>query len=66
MKTNPKVIAWAVIAVICIIIIIQNTQAVRINLLFFSFTMPNALLLFLTLLLGFVLGIIMPYTVRRR
>lgn len=46
-----------VIVLLVIIIILQNTQAVETKLLFMTITMPRALLLILTFLVGFVGGV---------
>jgi len=48
----------AVIAAIVLglVVILQNMQSVETRFLFFEFTMPNAVLLALTLLVGFVIG----------
>jgi len=46
-----------VIVLLVIIIILQNTQAVETKLLFMTITMPRALLLILTFLVGFAGGI---------
>jgi len=53
-----KLAAVAVVAVVVIIIVAQNTQAVETRLLLVTVTMPRAVLLFITLLVGFVLGLV--------
>ncbi|HUU96437.1 MAG TPA: LapA family protein [Phycisphaerae bacterium] len=53
-----KPAVMAVIAVLAIIVVVQNTQAVETKLLFMPLTMPRAVLLFITLLAGFVLGVV--------
>ncbi|MCZ6834601.1 MAG: lipopolysaccharide assembly protein LapA domain-containing protein [Planctomycetota bacterium] len=52
-----RLVALTVILVIAAITIVQNTQPVETKFLFLSFTMPRALLLMLTLLIGYVLGL---------
>lgn len=52
-----KHIAAIVLAVLGIVIVLQNTDSVETNLLFVTVTMPRAVLLFITLLIGFVSGI---------
>ena len=53
-----KIIVIAVIALLTLIVVLQNTEAVETKILFLSVTMPRAALLFGTLLLGFLLGVL--------
>jgi uncharacterized integral membrane protein len=53
-----KVVAIAVIAVVAVIVVVQNTQAVETKLLFLTLTLPNAALLFGTLVMGFAIGVL--------
>ena len=53
-----KVVAIAVIAVVAVIVVFQNTQAVETKLLFLTLTLPNAALLFGTLIVGFAIGVL--------
>ena len=53
-----KLIAIVIIAVAAIIVVAQNTQVVETRLLFMTVTMPRAILLLITLLVGFVLGML--------
>jgi len=63
--TNGKKVKLSVFAVIIIliaIIILQNMAAVTIHVLFWNpFTLSTALLLFITALIGFVIGILFKY-----
>jgi uncharacterized integral membrane protein len=52
-----KNIITLVISLLIAIIVLQNTQSVETKLLFMKVTMPRALLLLVTLLVGFVIGI---------
>ena len=52
-----KQIGAIVLAVLGIVIALQNTASVETQLLFATVTMPRAVLLFITLLIGFVSGI---------
>ena len=52
-----KHIATIVLAVLGIVIALQNTDSVETQLLFVTVTMPRAVLLFITLLIGFVSGL---------
>lgn len=55
---RPRVILGVVLAVLAIIVVMQNTEDVSTRILFFSVTMPRAVLLFVTLLVGFILGMV--------
>ena len=52
-------------AVLVIIIILQNTESVETRLLFMRVSMPRAILLLLTGLIGFVVGMITAMTMKR-
>ncbi|MBN2225848.1 MAG: LapA family protein [candidate division Zixibacteria bacterium] len=47
-----------IIAVLAVIILLQNTQVVTLHFLFWHLSMSQALLFPLTLLIGFVLGLL--------
>ena len=53
-----KPILALVLTVLCLIVILQNTDSVETKFLFATVTMPRALLLFTTALTGFALGIL--------
>ena len=53
-----KTVAIAVVALLVMVVVLQNTQAVETKLLFFKVTMPNAALLFGTLIIGFAIGVL--------
>jgi uncharacterized integral membrane protein len=53
-----KLVAIAVVSLLVLIVVLQNTQAVETNLLFLTVTMPNAALLFGTLIIGFAIGVL--------
>lgn len=53
-----KLIVAAVLAVLLVIVIIQNTGEVETKLLFVTITMPRAVLLMVTLVLGFSIGLL--------
>ena len=53
-----KLITLLVLAVLAIVLVLQNTQAVETRLLFVTVIMPRAALLGLTVLIGFVGGIL--------
>ena len=52
-----KIIIIAILAVLTLIVVLQNTQSVETKILFITIEMPRAALLFVTAVVGFVLGI---------
>ena len=53
-----KVVGIAVVVLVVVIVVLQNTQAVETKLLFLAVTMPNAALLFGTLVIGSAIGVL--------
>lgn len=58
MATKVKMIVAATLALLVLIVVLQNTESVETKLLFTTITMPRAALLFGTLLIGFALGVL--------
>ena len=56
--TKLKIILVAVVGLLTLIVVLQNTDAVETKLLFVSVTMPRAALLFGAFLIGFLLGVL--------
>jgi len=56
-----KLVATAILALLGVIIILQNTEPVETKLLFLSITMPRAILLVGTTLIGFALGVLASF-----
>ena len=48
----------AVLAALILIVIFQNTESVRTHVLFVTFEMPRVALLFITLVIGVILGVL--------
>jgi len=61
-----KLISIAILTILGIIIILQNTEQVETRLLFLSITMPRAILLMGTTLIGFALGILVSLFFQRK
>ena len=61
-----KIISTAVLALLGVIIILQNTEPVETKMLFFSITMPRAILLMGTTLIGFALGVLVSFFFKRK
>lgn len=55
---RAKIIIVIIVALLALIVMLQNTEAVETKLLFITVTMPRVLLLIITLLIGFILGIV--------
>lgn len=55
-----KLITIIVISILTIVILLQNTEAVQARVLFATAQMSLALLMMLTFVLGFVVGILVP------
>ena len=58
MWQKAKIACGVIIALVTVIIVLQNTAEVETTLLFVSVKMPRAALLFGTLVIGFALGIL--------
>lgn len=63
---KAKLIAMAVAAGFLCILLLQNTAPVETRILFMSFVMPRAALLFLTAALGFLCGVILMLVLARK
>ena len=61
-----KLIAAAVAVILVIIVILQNTQAVETKILFLTVSMPRALLLFVSVGVGFAGGLVAALSVLRK
>src|SRR5687767_1675582 len=53
-----KLVALAVITLVVVVLVLQNTQSVETKLFFVTLTLPNAALLFGTLIIGFAIGVL--------
>lgn len=65
MQANPKQITILVIAVLFLIVLLQNTQVVTFSLLFWEVRMSQIILLPLMLALGFIGGYL-THSIRQR
>jgi uncharacterized integral membrane protein len=63
---HVKILVAAVLAVLAIVVFVQNTKQVDTRILFMTVTMSRALLLLITLLLGFVLGVLAGWHFRSK
>lgn len=65
MGTKIHALLIAALGILLVIIVLQNTEPTQTEILFFSFTMPRALLLFATAVVGFVLGVLSTFRFKR-
>lgn len=56
-RTSIATLAFAVIAILVPIVVLQNTDAVETKILFMTITVSRAVLLFGTTVVGYVMGI---------
>ena len=61
-----KMISIAVLTLLGVIIILQNTAQVETRILFLTISMPRAILLMGTTLIGFALGILVSFFFQRK
>ena len=61
-----KHILWIVLLILGVIVILQNTAAVETNILFFTITMPRAVLLFITAVVGYAIGALTTLSLCRK
>lgn len=59
-RGNAKLIVAGVAAILAIVFVIINTNQVEINFLFFKVTAPLLVALIVSMLLGFIIGLIFP------
>jgi len=66
-KARTKLIVLAIIILLSVIVVLQNAQVVETRILFFpAIRLPNAVLLFVTLSVGFAAGILFSNYVRAK
>jgi len=53
-----KIVVIAIVLLLSLIVILQNTDPVKTKFLFKTFELPGAFLLFLTFLFGFIAGLL--------
>jgi uncharacterized integral membrane protein len=62
---RPKIIAVLILAVLFLIFIIQNVETINVKFLMFEISMPRALTLIITLAVGLIIGIVLPYEFKK-
>ncbi|MBN2029887.1 DUF1049 domain-containing protein [bacterium] len=66
MMKKIKQILMLIVTCLILIIIFQNLQYVETRILFFTIILPRSVLLFFMALIGFVLGIMTSFFLRRK
>lgn len=56
--SRAKLITVSVLALLVVVVLLQNSGSIETKLLFVTVTMPRIILLSVTLLVGFVLGLL--------
>jgi uncharacterized integral membrane protein len=55
---KAKLVAIVIVSVVALIVVLQNTEVTQARILFWNLPMSRALLLILTFVLGFAIGIL--------
>lgn len=64
--TRTKLVITGILALLVLIVILQNTAAVETRVLFVTITMPRAVLLIGTTLVGFLLGMLVAFRLAKQ
>jgi len=64
--SRVRLVLVTAIVVLVVIVVAQNTEAVETEILFVTVRMPRAMLLLVTLLIGFAIGVLASGSIRRR
>lgn len=65
-KTKGKIIGAVILAILAVILIMQNRESDTTHILFLEVTMPRAVLLLLTLVIGIGIGLLIAVSMSRR
>jgi uncharacterized integral membrane protein len=63
---NLKFIAASVLAILVVILVVQNTEPVETHLLSATVAMPHAVLIFISAAAGFVLGVLLTMSLKSK
>ena len=63
---HTKLIVTLILSALVLIVVLQNTEPVVTKILFISITMPRAVLLFGTTMIGFALGVMISFMMMKR
>jgi uncharacterized integral membrane protein len=62
---KPKIFITMILVILFLIFIFQNIETVGVNFLIFNISMPRSLLLIITFAVGLLIGILLPYEIKR-
>jgi len=60
-----KMIVISILVILFFVFVLQNLANVTVNFLFFTMSMPRALLLIISLAIGMLIGILIPVDLRK-
>ena len=63
---KPKMVAILILAILLLVIVIQNSNAVDVHLLFWKISMSMIILIFFVALIGFVIGYLAHHFIMER
>ena len=66
MKVTPALVLWGVVALVGLILLLQNTAQTRVDIFAFSVEMPLFLLLAAAMVIGWLLGVLGWWLFMRR
>jgi uncharacterized integral membrane protein len=61
-----KLIVAGILAILILIVVLQNTASVETKILMITLTMPRAVLLIVTLLIGFLIGVLSSSRLKKK
>ena len=62
---KPKYIIATILIILFLVFVIQNVSSVTVSFLIFDITMPRALVLSLTFAIGLLVGIFLPFEIKK-
>lgn len=65
-RPSPKQIGGGILVVVALVLVLQNTQSVRVELLFWNVEWPLWIVLLLMLVIGAAIGYLASWRARRR
>jgi uncharacterized integral membrane protein len=61
---NGKSILIIILAIILVLFLILNSARTEVNFIFFQVRTSTAILIFISAIIGFLIGVVLPYTMR--
>ncbi|NIP43183.1 MAG: LapA family protein [candidate division Zixibacteria bacterium] len=63
---NGKSILIIILAIILVLFLILNSARTEVNFIFFQVRTSTAILIFISAIIGFLIGVVLPYTMRSK